>query len=106
MAQANACSRPPEPTMRMFIPASCRANTSMMPPIEMLRYHRRNQCRRVDLADDGFEIGQAAHDRMDRDYFAIPGRSQRHEAEINNRAEHFYFVGSGRGALERIRYYV
>jgi hypothetical protein len=75
----------------------------MTPPVEMLRYQRRDQRRREDLADNGFEIGQAADDRMDRENVAVPGRSQRHQAEINQHTERLRLAGSEINSLQRSR---
>jgi hypothetical protein len=63
--------------------------------LEFQGHEPRQQRRRVELADDGLEIGQAAGDRMHRHDVAVSGGGQRHEAEIDQ------VVGEPRGIAYR-----
>jgi hypothetical protein len=76
---------PPSPT---FGACPCAFGASLtgarLTPLRHLqRDQARQQGRGIELADHGFQVAQAARDRMQRKYVAIAGRRQRHEAETD-----------------------
>ncbi len=62
--------------------------------LELEADQSRKQCRRKELADDGFEVGEVARQRMKRRDVAKAGGGQRGKAEIKQR---------GTGAIFRSR---
>jgi len=62
---------------------------------EFKRHQPGQECCRIELTDNGFDIGQAARQRMQRDDVAVANRGEPYEAEIDQ------IAGNGEVVLER-----